>query len=57
MTNQSRRWCLTLNNPEHHCTNGRNITVAELFKEFKDSGLRYAIWQLEKGKPRRNMGC
>ncbi len=45
----SRRWCLTLNNPEKYCTNGRDITLEELFSEYKDSGLRYAIFQLEQG--------
>ncbi len=45
----SRRWCLTLNNPEQHCTDGRDITLEEIFEEFKDTGLRYAVWQLEKG--------
>ncbi len=50
MSQQSRRWCLTLNNPENYCTNGRDITLEELFSEYdKTSGLRYAIWQLEKG--------
>ncbi len=49
MSQQARRWFLTLNNPEKHCTDGRNISVGELFAEHKDSGLRYAIWQLEKG--------
>ncbi len=46
----SRRWCLTLNNPEKYCTDGRDITLPELFNEYKDSGLRYAIYQLEEGE-------
>ncbi len=51
MNVQSRRWCLTLNNPENYCTNGRDITLKELFdhKACKDLGLRYAIYQLEQG--------
>ncbi len=57
----SRRWCLTLNNPENYCTDGRDITLAELFNEHKNSGLRYAIWQLEKGtvlsQSRGDVGC
>ncbi len=50
---QSRRWCLTLNNPENYCTDGKDITVQEIFawivKTQENTGLRYAIFQLEQG--------
>ncbi len=50
MSTQARRWFLTLNNPEEYCTaNGRDIHPEKLFEKAADCGVRYAIWQLEKG--------